>query len=65
MTDAPPEFKDRFTIIPDTGVVELDCYRCPPDEDRWRVGYHPSLDVLIEQARAHDLAKHSAGNFTT
>lgn len=64
---ADREFSDRFTVFPDSGIVELNCFRCPggrrPDgtrEDTWPVGYHPSLDVLIEQARAHDLAKHGS-----
>lgn len=53
------EFGDRFTAIPDSGIVELNCSTCPgPETDTWKVGYHPSLDVLIEQARAHNLAEH-------
>ena len=54
------EFRDRFTVIPDTGVTALNCFRCPgpPPGDTWEVGYHPSLDVLVEQARAHDAEKH-------
>lgn len=57
------EFGDRFTVKPDTGIVRLNCFRCdgfPLGADDWDVGYHPSLDVLIEQARAHDAAKHAA-----
>ena len=62
MTETAREFGDRFTIIPDSGIVELKCFRCPGlpiGNDTWRVGYHPSLDVLIEQARAHNLAEHN------
>lgn len=55
---AERRFSDRFTVIPDSGIVELDCFRCPGADARWQVGYHPSLDVLIEQAQAHDLAEH-------
>jgi hypothetical protein len=55
MTD--PVFGHRYTVIPDSGDVELHCGTCP-DSARWRVGYHPSLDVLIGQARAHDIAEH-------
>jgi hypothetical protein len=55
---APPWFGDRFTVIPDTGSVELSCAAHVPCARKWQVGYHPSLDVLIEQARAHDLAEH-------
>jgi len=52
-----PMFGHRYTVIPDSGVVELHCgtHIAPV---RWEVGYHPSLDVLIEQARAHDVAEH-------
>jgi hypothetical protein len=49
------EFNDRFTIFPDTGVTQLHCYRC---DSAWAVGYHPSLDVLIDQARAHNQTAH-------
>lgn len=54
------EFNNRFTVIPDSGVTALNCFRCPGGngDDTWEVGYHPSLDVLMEQARAHDAAKH-------
>jgi hypothetical protein len=52
------EFRDRFTALPDSGEVELRCSRCPGPDGIWRAGYHPSLDVLNEQARAHDLAVH-------
>jgi hypothetical protein len=54
-------FGDQFTVFPDTGITELHCYRCESgsEKKRWRVGYHPSLDVLIEQARAHNLAEHA------
>ena len=58
---AAPEFGDRFTVKPDTGIVQLNCFRCPGfplGNDDWDVGYHPSLDVLVEQARAHDAEKH-------
>jgi hypothetical protein len=58
VTGEAPEFGHNFTIFPDSGVTELHCYRCEPPKDRWQVGYHPSLDVLVEQARAHDLAEH-------
>lgn len=58
---AAREFRDRFTVFPDTGIVELNCFRCdgtPRGNDTWEVGYHPSLDVLIEQARVHDATRH-------
>jgi hypothetical protein len=55
MTD--PVFGHRFTVIPDSGVVELHCGTHNPPAV-WGVGYHPSLDVLIDQARAHDVAEH-------
>jgi hypothetical protein len=53
-------FSDRFTVFPDSGEIELHCYKCQVGsrEARWKVGYHPSLDVLIEQARAHNRAEH-------
>jgi predicted transposase YbfD/YdcC len=54
-------FNDRFTVFPDSGITELHCNKCVADTrlvTRWKVGYHPSLDVLIEQARAHNLAEH-------
>lgn len=58
-------FSDRFTVFPDSGVIELHCSRCAAAArkavTRWKVGYHPSLDVLIEQARAHNLAEHGEG----
>jgi hypothetical protein len=54
-------FGDRYTVIPDSGVTELRCSSHSPEARRWPVGYHPSLDVLVEQARAHDLAEHSGG----
>jgi hypothetical protein len=50
------EFKDRFTVIPDTRTTQLLCNPC--NVVIWR-SYHPSLDVLIEQARAHNLAEHA------
>ena len=53
-----PMFGHRYTVIPDSGVVELHCGTCP-DSARWEVGYHPSLDALIDQARAHDTAEHN------
>lgn len=43
-------FAGRFTIFPDTGITQLHCYKCG---QAWDVGYHPSLDVLIERAWAH------------
>lgn len=52
------EFSDRFTVFPDSGVIELNCFRCDSGSDTWTVNYHPSLDALVEQARAHDQAKH-------
>jgi hypothetical protein len=55
MTD--PMFGHRYTAIPDSGVVELHCGTHNPPVT-WEVGYHPSLDVLIDQARAHDVAEH-------
>ena len=63
MTETPRparEFGDRFTVIPDSGITALNCFRCPGGNgaDTWEIGYHPSLDVLIEQARAHNLASH-------
>ena len=50
-------FRDRFTVFPDSGVTELHCYKCAA---KWAIGYHPSLDVLVEQAHAHNMAAHSA-----
>jgi hypothetical protein len=55
MTDAM--FGHRYTAIPDSGVVELRCVT-HVSPVTWKVGYHPSLDVLIDQARAHDVAGH-------
>jgi hypothetical protein len=51
----PVEFDDRFTIFPDLSVTQLHCSAC---ETRWTVGYHPSLDSLAEQARAHNRERH-------
>lgn len=50
-------FGHRYTAIPDSGVVELSCgtHNSPA---KWEVGYHPSLDVLIGQAAAHDRTEH-------
>lgn len=48
-------FSDRFTVFPDTGTTELHCYVC---NRSWPIGYHPSLDVLIEQAREHNRIEH-------
>lgn len=60
------EFNDRFTVFPDTGIIELNCFKCDGPggpgtrgTNTWPVGYHPSLDVLVEQARSHNL-KHTA-----
>ncbi|HLK77197.1 MAG TPA: hypothetical protein VKU77_26545 [Streptosporangiaceae bacterium] len=55
ISQAAGGFGDRFHICPDTGETELHCSRCSA---RWRVGCHPSLDALIEQARAHNLTEH-------
>jgi hypothetical protein len=52
-----PVFGHRYTVIPDSGVVELHCGTHNPPAV-WEVGYHPSLDVLIERAQAHDVAEH-------
>lgn len=52
------EFGHRFTVIPDSGEVELHCAAHSPEARTWKVGYHPSLDVLVEQARAHNAAEH-------
>ena len=52
-----PMFGHRYTVIPDSGVTALHCGTHNPPAV-WEVGYHPSLDVLIEQARAHDVAEH-------
>ena|ERR1035441_3987118 len=54
-------FRDRFTVIPDGGITELHCSACQAvdrEDWQWGVGYHPSLDILIEQAVAHNRAKH-------
>jgi hypothetical protein len=59
MSDGLPEFRDYFTVFPDTGITELYCNRC---QRAWQTGHHPSLDVLIEQAQAHDLAEHPESN---
>lgn len=56
-----PEFRDRFTVIPDECYVQLACFRCPGPGDTFDVGYHPSLDVVIGQARAHNRAEHDGG----
>lgn len=60
MSEDAPEFGDRFTVIPDSGVIELHCGSHSPEARTWKVGYHPSLDVLVEQARAHNAAEHAA-----
>jgi hypothetical protein len=59
------EFDGRFTAFPDTGIIELNCYKCDGPggpgtrgTDTWPVGYHPSLDLLIEQARSHNTERH-------
>jgi hypothetical protein len=55
------DFSDRFTAFPDSGIIEMHCNKCVAesrDVTRWQVGYHPSLDVLIEQAHAHNRAEH-------
>jgi hypothetical protein len=52
-------FQHRYTVIPDSGSIELHCSSHTPDAVTWPVGYHPSLDVLIEQARKHDLEAHA------
>lgn len=61
------EFNDRFTVFPDTGIIELNCFKChgpggpgTRGTDTWPVGYQPSLDVLVEQARIHN-RKHAVG----
>ena len=59
--ESAPEFGDRFTVIPDSGEVELHCTSHSPMARTWKVGYHPSLDVLVEQARAHNAAEHGEG----
>lgn len=51
------EFNNRFTVVADSGDVELHCSSHSPGES-WVVGYHPSLDVVVEQAREHNVAKH-------
>jgi hypothetical protein len=51
----PAEFRDHFTIFPDSGITELHCFSC---DMKWAVGWHPSLDVLIEQARQHNRERH-------
>lgn len=50
-------FGHRYTALPDSGVVELHCGTHNPPVT-WKVGYHPSLDVLIGQAAAHDRTEH-------
>jgi hypothetical protein len=54
MTDTA-EFRHNFTVFPDSGSVELHCYSC---DTKLAIGYHPSLDRLIEQARVHDRCEH-------
>lgn len=57
------EFADRFTVCPDGEVVSVSCFRCPgfPEGmDTWLIGYHPSLDYLIEWAREHDAKYHGS-----
>jgi hypothetical protein len=49
-------FNDRYTAFPDEGIIELFCYDC---NEKWAIGYHPSLDVLIERAAVHDKVKHA------
>lgn len=61
LSEAVPEsFGDRFTAIPDSGAIELHCSSHVPEARQWPVGYHPSLDVLIEHARAHNAMEHAA-----
>ena len=36
------EFGDRFTVKPDTGIIELHCGSHAPFAEQWPVGYHPS-----------------------
>lgn len=58
----PPEFGDQFTVIPDTGITRLHCRKCAAGNDPayFEVGYHPSLDVLTERARAHNQERHGS-----
>ena len=51
-------FGHRFTALPDSGEVELQCSSHAPFPVTWKVGYHPSLDVLIKQAAEHNRAEH-------
>lgn len=53
---AAPQFGDRYTVFPETGIVQIHCYTCGK---AWDVDYHPSLDVLIEQAGKHEAAVHA------
>ena len=66
MTDER-EFDDRFTVFPDIGVIELSCFSCDghggPNthgSGTWAIGHHPSLDVLVDQARIHNADYHVA-----
>lgn len=54
------EFSGQFTVIPDRGTTALHCHKCAAANLRayFEIGYHPSLDVVINRAREHNQAKH-------
>jgi hypothetical protein len=58
---SPAGFDGRLTVIPDSGNVRLHCTGHSPEAAAWHIGYHPSLDVVVEQARAHVRAEHGNG----
>jgi hypothetical protein len=52
------EFQDQYTVFATAGQVWMMCASHMPFTRSWLVGYRPSLDVLIKQARQHDEREH-------
>lgn len=50
-----PKFNHSFTIFPDGESTSLHCFHCDTVEP---IGYHPSLDILIERAQKHLAERH-------
>lgn len=49
-------FGNRYTIFPDGEITSLHCYTCNEAEE---IGYHPSLDLLIQRAAVHEMTNHA------
>jgi hypothetical protein len=57
---ASAEFADRFTVFPDGATTGLHCRQCAAEgrEPYRGIGYHPSLDVVLERALEHNRTEH-------